>query len=107
MSEEQSLQRLQGALDELKAINRVVDRVCRARETNHIMSIIIDELIALTSASQGVVNLLKPQDNDTMTTVIRGSPRMRPISSRIWWVAPSSPSVRPACEAQILTLRFE
>ncbi len=73
MSEEQSLQRLQAALEELKAINRVVDRVCRARETNHIMSIIIDELIALTGASQGVINLLKPQDNDSMTTVIRGS----------------------------------
>jgi len=73
MSEEQNLHRLQEALNELKSINRVVDRVCRARETNHIMSTIIDELIGLTGASQGVINLLKPQDEDTMTTVIRGS----------------------------------
>ncbi len=73
MAEESDLQRLQSALDELKSINRVVDRVCRARETNHMMSIIIDELIGLTAASQGVINLLQPQKDDNMTTVIRGS----------------------------------
>lgn len=73
MAEDQNLLRLQTALEELKTINRVVDRVCRARETNHIMSIIIDELIALTGASQGVISLLQPRKDDPMTTVIRGS----------------------------------
>lgn len=73
MTEDPNLLRLQIALEELRIINRVVDRVCRARETNHIMSVIIDELIALTGANQGVINLLQSQKDDPMTTVIRGS----------------------------------
>ncbi len=73
MTDDEDLQRSEVALEELKNINRVIERVCRARETNHMMSIIIDELIALTGAVQGVVSLLKPQEDETMTTVIRGS----------------------------------
>ena len=33
-------------------------------------------------------------------------PFIREISSRDWWVAPSSPTVRPACVQAILTLRL-
>jgi transcriptional regulator with GAF, ATPase, and Fis domain len=73
MAEEQDFQRIQSALSELKSINRVIDRVCRARETNHMMSIIIDELIGLTGASQGVVNLTPSQKDENLATVIRGT----------------------------------
>src|SRR3990172_1510034 len=39
-------------------------------------------------------------------TVIRGMPRMSAISSFIWCVAPSGPTVRPAWEQKIFTFRF-
>ncbi len=71
MTDEQKMQRLQAALDELRSINRVLDKICRVRETNHIMSIIIEELVALTGAAQGVINLLVPEKNKDLVTVIR------------------------------------
>src|SRR3989441_4898688 len=39
-------------------------------------------------------------------TVIRGMPRMRAISSFIWCVAPSGPTVSPAWEQKIFTFKF-
>ncbi len=42
-----------------------------------------------------------------LMTTIPGSIRIMPRSSRIWWVAPSSPRVKPACEAQIFTFLCE
>src|SRR5439155_290361 len=39
-------------------------------------------------------------------TVIRGIPRMSPMSSLIWCVAPSGPTVSPAWEQKIFTFRF-
>jgi Nif-specific regulatory protein len=62
---------LQGALQELATINRVIDRVCRASETNHIMSIIMNELIAFAKASQGVINLLHQEYDNILETVAR------------------------------------
>lgn len=61
----------QAALDELKNINRIIDKVCRARETNHIMSIIIDELIRCTDASQGVISLMPASRDEDYVTVVR------------------------------------
>ncbi len=71
MSEDQDSARLQATLEELKSINRVLDKVCRARETNHIMSIIIEELIHLTNASEGVINLVSPTKDDSLVTIVR------------------------------------
>jgi transcriptional regulator with GAF, ATPase, and Fis domain len=59
------------ALDELRAINNVLDKICRIRETNHIMKIIISELINLTEADQGVINLISPAKDQNLATVIR------------------------------------
>ncbi len=60
-------------LEELKAVNRVIDRICRVRETNHIMSIIIDELVSLTGAGQGVINLIERTPDPDLITVVRKS----------------------------------
>ncbi len=58
-------------LDELRCINRIIDKICRIRETNHIMSIIIDELIGATGADQGVINLVSPHKEEDLVTVVR------------------------------------
>jgi transcriptional regulator with GAF, ATPase, and Fis domain len=71
MSENDNLGRMQAALDELKNINRIVDKICRVRETNHIMNIIIDELVALTGAVQGVINLMPSKGESEPLTVVR------------------------------------
>ena len=36
-----------------------------------------------------------------------GSTRMRAMSSSAWWVAPSAPTVMPACVGQIFTFKPE
>lgn len=59
------------ALDELRAINNVLDKICRIRETNHIMKIIVSELINLTEADQGVINLISPSKDQNLATIIR------------------------------------
>ncbi len=59
------------AFEELQAINQLIERVCKVRETNHIMSIIIDELIRLTGAGEGVINLIPKQKTDDLVTVVR------------------------------------
>jgi Nif-specific regulatory protein len=64
---------MQTTLEELKSINRILDRICRVRETNHIMSIILDELIKATEASQGVINLTPKSDEADLVTVVRKS----------------------------------
>ncbi len=71
MTSDANPEQMQSALQELKTINRVVERICRVAETNHIMSIIIDELIGLTGASQGVINLISPSKDSDLITVVR------------------------------------
>ena len=44
--------------------------------------------------------------SDGLITIILGSILIIPISSSIWCVAPSSPTVIPACVLQIFTLAF-
>lgn len=56
---------------ELQNINSLLDKICRVRETNHIMTIIINDLISFTNADQGVINLVKPDTVDDMMTIIR------------------------------------
>lgn len=62
---------LQEALDELETVNRVISRICRVGETNHIMSVIVEELASFTGASQGVINLIRPGEKEAMETVVR------------------------------------
>jgi transcriptional regulator with GAF, ATPase, and Fis domain len=71
MSEEKNHSRMQSTLQELKSINSIIDKISKVRETNHIMSIIINEAIRLTDANQGVINLVRPQSDDDLHTVIR------------------------------------
>ncbi len=71
MIEDDGVDRLQATVEELQTVNRVLERVCRVRETNHIMSLIIDELIRLTEADQGVINLVKREEGVSLETVVR------------------------------------
>jgi transcriptional regulator with GAF, ATPase, and Fis domain len=73
-------ERLEAALFELQSINSVIERISRVRETNHIMSIIIGELIKLTDSSQGVINLITRQEKQDLQTVIR---KMEPLANDI------------------------
>ena len=73
MDEDKSIEQLQATLAELSSINRIIDKIARVRETNHIMSIIIDELVKLTDSDQGVINLVTPASADDLLTVVRKS----------------------------------
>ena len=65
---------LQEAVSELQAINSLIERICGVRETNHIMSIIINELVRLTEADQGVINLLSSDEQSKGRTIVRTKP---------------------------------
>jgi transcriptional regulator with GAF, ATPase, and Fis domain len=56
---------------ELQRINSLIDKICRVRETNHIMALIIGELVRLTEASQGVISLISKIQDDALSTVVR------------------------------------
>jgi len=61
--------------DELKTLNNSLNKICQVRETNHIMSLIINELIRSTSADQGLINLVENLQGEELTTVVRNSGR--------------------------------
>ncbi len=61
----------ESVLDELRTINNLLNRICQLRETNHIMSAIIAEMIRITSADQGIISLIEPSDGKELHTVIR------------------------------------
>ncbi len=73
MPDNNELTRLRATLHELKTINGLTDRISRVRETNHIMSIIINELIRITDSNQGVINLVSADVDEDMLTVVRKS----------------------------------
>lgn len=62
---------LKTACEELRVINSLISRICRVRESNHIMQIIITELVRFTDADHGVINLLAPSRTDELITVVR------------------------------------
>jgi len=68
-----SIEQLRATLEELRNINRIIEKISRVRETNHIMSIIIDDLVRLADADQGVINLVTPSSADDLMTVVRKS----------------------------------
>ena len=71
MSDLDKIRQLERALEELKSINRILERVGQVRETNHIMSILIEELVRLTDADQGVVSLVSRVSSQDLQTVVR------------------------------------
>ncbi len=71
MSEEKEITRIKAAFDELQSVNRLIERICQVQETNHIMSLIINELVRLTAADEGVINLVSPTLDDSLETVVR------------------------------------
>jgi transcriptional regulator with GAF, ATPase, and Fis domain len=66
-------ERLTRALNELRIINNLLSNISQIRETNHIMDTIISQLIAVTDADQGVINLVSPAEIDNLQTVVRKS----------------------------------
>jgi len=63
--------KLKNTLDELRTINNLLDNISKIHETNHIMSIIIDELINAVEADHGVISLVAPLKNNELMTVVR------------------------------------
>jgi transcriptional regulator with GAF, ATPase, and Fis domain len=61
----------QDTLTEFKIILNLINRICSIRETNHIMDIIISELISVTDSDQGVINLISAADRRQLSTVVR------------------------------------
>lgn len=62
---------IKSSFEELKKINSLIEKICGIRETNHIMSIVLKELINYTNADQGVINLISSKIDDALITVIR------------------------------------
>jgi len=66
-------ERLNRALNELRIINSLLSNISQIRETNHIMDTIISELVRVTDADQGVINLVALTEIDNLRTVVRKS----------------------------------
>ncbi len=75
MTDPHDANQLRAAIGELQAINSLIDRICRVRETNHIMSIIINDLVRLVHADQGVIHLLTTEDQSEGRTLVRTAPQ--------------------------------
>jgi len=73
MSQDSDIMRLQVALDELRLINSLLSRISQVRESNHVMSIILSELIQATDTDQGIISLVSKSRKDELSTVVRGT----------------------------------
>lgn len=62
---------LHAAFVELQRINSLIDKICRVHETNHIMALVIGELVKLTGANQGVISLVSKVEEEGLTTIVR------------------------------------
>ncbi|UCG61659.1 MAG: sigma 54-interacting transcriptional regulator [Candidatus Zixiibacteriota bacterium] len=71
MSEQDEIARIRAAFEELQSVNRLLERICQVQETNHIMSLIINELVRLTDADEGVINLVSDSTDESLETVVR------------------------------------
>jgi Nif-specific regulatory protein len=69
--ESRDIQELKAACEELRFINNLITRICRVRETNHILQTIIAELVDFAGADQGVINLVEPSEDSDHATVVR------------------------------------
>jgi transcriptional regulator with GAF, ATPase, and Fis domain len=66
---------LKTAIDELRTLNNLLAKISQVRETNHIMSLIIGELVRATSADQGIINLVEDINGRELSTVVRNTVR--------------------------------
>ena len=73
MKSDQESERLKTAINELNSLNSFLDKISRIHETNHIMSIIINEAVRMTGAHQGVINLVEKADQKEMPTLVRAA----------------------------------
>jgi transcriptional regulator with GAF, ATPase, and Fis domain len=64
---------LRTAVDELRTINNLLGKISQVRESNHIMTLIIGELVRATSADQGIINLVESIKGEELTTVVRNT----------------------------------
>lgn len=65
---------LRTAVSELQSVNSLLESICRVRETNHIMLRVVNELVRLTDADQGVISLVNDDDQISDQTVVRARP---------------------------------
>lgn len=73
-SDPADLARLQGALSELRLINSLISRISQMRELNHMMDLMLGELVKATGADQGIINLVSPlTEGEAMRIVVRAS----------------------------------
>ncbi len=68
---DQSNNHSESALNELKIINNLLNKICQVRETNHIMELIIADLIRATNADKGIINLVEQTRGGELLTVVR------------------------------------
>lgn len=73
MTESENVERLRVTLDELRLINNVIHSISQVRESNHMMSIIIGELIRATGAEEGIISTVSRMKPDELNTLIRKS----------------------------------
>jgi len=58
-------------LIKFKAVLNLLNKICDIKEINHIMEIILSEMISFTDSDQGVINLISPEDIKQFSTVVR------------------------------------
>lgn len=73
MDEQIKVEELHATISELQGINRALNRISQVRETHHIMSILVDELLDLVGADQGMVHLAPELTDDIPKTVMRSA----------------------------------
>jgi transcriptional regulator with GAF, ATPase, and Fis domain len=69
-TDHQEVERLREALNELRLINNLLTKVSQVREVNHIMSLILKELMQASDSNNGVISLVS-RISDDMSTVVR------------------------------------
>jgi transcriptional regulator with GAF, ATPase, and Fis domain len=65
--------KLQSAFEELRLINNLVHAISQVRESNHIMSIIITEMVRASDADQGIISAVSRIDPEAINTLARRS----------------------------------
>lgn len=80
--EDTDFQKIQAACEELRLINNLVHAISQVRESNHIMSIVIAEMVRACEADQGIISSVSRLKPDEINTIVRrsdGSPGSIPF----------------------------
>jgi Nif-specific regulatory protein len=62
-------------VSELRFINSLITKISGIKETNHILEIIIKELVKITDSDQGVISLISELERSDLSTVVRKGPK--------------------------------